>query len=73
MGLRCWKRYSCLPMHRVRVASAALAVVLLTGCTDTADVFPMNAAAHQLGPVQVSFVRTGTGRGPVTIKMADGA
>jgi hypothetical protein len=45
---------------------------LLTGCTDTADVFPMNAAAQQLGPVQASFVRTGTGRGPVTFAMADG-
>jgi hypothetical protein len=51
---------------------AALAVVLLPGCTDTADVFPMNAAAKELGPVKVSFVRTGIGRGPVTITMADG-
>ena len=53
---------------------SALAAVLLTvsGCTDTADVFPMNAAAQQLGPVRASFVRTGTGRGPVTITMADG-
>jgi len=32
----------------------ALTVVLVAGCatTDTADVFPMNAAAEQLGPVQ---------------------
>ncbi len=50
---------------------AALAVALLigsAGCTartDTADVFPMNAAAQRLGPVQASFVRTGTGRGPL--------
>jgi hypothetical protein len=57
---------------------AALAVALLigsAGCTartDTADVFPMNAAAQWLGPVQASFVRTGTGRGPVTFTMADG-
>jgi hypothetical protein len=50
----------------------ALTLVVLTGCTDTADVFPMNAAAQRLGPVQMSFVRTGTGRGPVTIKMVDG-
>jgi hypothetical protein len=51
-----------------------LAVTLMsgTGCTDTADVFPMNTAAQQLGPVQASFVRTGAGRGPITIKMADG-
>ena len=55
---------------------AALAVVLMSmsGCasTDTADTFPMNAAAQQRGPVNMSFVRTGTGRGPVTITMADG-
>jgi hypothetical protein len=59
---------------------AALAVALLTdiaGCTDAArtdmaDVFPMNAAAQRLGPVEASFVRTGTGRGPVTFTMTDG-
>jgi hypothetical protein len=57
---------------------AAFAVALLlgsAGCTartDTADVFPMNAAAQRLGPVQASFVRTGTGRGPVTFTMAGG-
>jgi hypothetical protein len=44
----------------------------LSGCTDTADVFPMNAAAKQFGPVNLSFVRTGVGKGPVTITMADG-
>lgn len=53
---------------------AVLLTGLLAGCatTDTADVFPMNAAAQRLGPVQASFVRTGTGRGPVTFTMADG-
>jgi hypothetical protein len=61
---------------------AALAVVLVTGTgctdtasvfpTDTADFFPMNTAAQHLGPVHASFVRTGVGRGPVTITMADG-
>jgi hypothetical protein len=59
---------------------AALAAALMigsAGCTDTArtdtaNVFPMNAAAQRLGPVQASFVRTGTGRGPVTFTMADG-
>jgi len=50
-----------------------LAVVLaLTACTDTADTFPLNDAAKNLGPIQASFVRTGIGRGPVTITMADG-
>jgi hypothetical protein len=54
--------------------AAALLTGLLAGCavTDTADVFPVNAAAQRLGPVQASFVRTGSGRGPVTIRMADG-
>jgi hypothetical protein len=51
---------------------AALAAALLTGCTDTADFFPMNDAAQRLGPVQASFIRTGVGRGPITITMADG-
>jgi hypothetical protein len=54
--------------------AAALLTGLLAGCavTDTADVFPTNAAAQRLGPVQASFVRTGSGRGPVSITMADG-
>ncbi len=54
---------------------AALSVAVMTGlagCTDTADTFPMNAAAKQLGPLKASFVRTGIGRGPITITMADG-
>lgn len=44
----------------------------LSACTDTADTFPMNAAAQRLGPIAVSFVRAGIGRGPITITMADG-
>jgi hypothetical protein len=32
----------------------------------------MNAAAQRLGPINASFVRTGLGRGPVTVTMADG-
>ncbi len=51
----------------------ALAVCCgLAACTDTADTFPLNDAAKKLGPVQVSFERTGIGSGPVTITMADG-
>lgn len=46
--------------------------LLTSGCADTADVFPMNTAAQQMGPVRASFVRTGIGRGPVTITMGDG-
>lgn len=56
-------------------AAAIFLLMLLSGCTgvvDTADTFPMNDAAHRLGPLKVSFVRTGIGRGPVTITMADG-
>ena len=49
-----------------------VALLSLTGCTDTADVFPLNAAAKDLGPVKASFVRTGLGHGPVTVTMADG-
>ncbi len=57
------------------MALAALGVLLTTllgGCSDKADTFPMNAAARDLGLMKVSFVRTGIGRGPVTITMADG-
>jgi hypothetical protein len=32
----------------------------------------MNDAARKLGPIQASFVRTGSARGRVTIAMADG-
>jgi hypothetical protein len=46
--------------------------LLIGGCTDTADMFPLNATAQHLGPVKASFVRTGIGRGPITITMADG-
>jgi hypothetical protein len=54
------------------LAFATLMLAVLTGCTDTADVFPMNTAAQERGPVRASFVRTGIGRGPVTITMGDG-
>lgn len=58
---------------RLTNASAiAVLLLLLAGCTDTADVFPMNDAAQHLGPVKASLMRTGTGRGPVTITMGDG-
>jgi hypothetical protein len=44
----------------------------VAACASSADTFPMNDAAKQLGPIQVSFVRTGVGEGPVTVTMADG-
>lgn len=62
----------CCPMRFLPLATLVMTLVSAAGCTDTADVFPMNAAAQQLGPVQASFLRTGVGRGPVTISMADG-
>jgi hypothetical protein len=54
------------------VALILASLLVLCGCTDTADVFPANDAAHSRGSMKVSFVRTGTGRGPVTFTMADG-
>lgn len=54
------------------VFTLASFAVLLGSCSDSADVFPMNAAAKSYGPIKASFVRTGTGQGPVTITMADG-
>jgi hypothetical protein len=53
-------------------ATALLFAIATSACTDAADVFSMNAAAHARGRLKVSFVRTGVGRGPVTITMADG-
>jgi hypothetical protein len=49
-----------------------VSLIALSGCSDTADTFPMNDAAHRLGPIKASFIRTGVGRGPITITMADG-
>jgi hypothetical protein len=47
-------------------------VAAVSGCTDTARVFPMDQAAAQAGVPKVEFVRQGIGRGPVTITMPDG-
>jgi hypothetical protein len=58
--------------RKMRRFAAVALVLALCGCADTADVFPANEAAHRLGPVKASFVRTGVGRGPITITMADG-
>jgi hypothetical protein len=58
--------------RHVLILDLIVSLVALAACTDSADVFPLNAAAHQLGPVKASFVRTGVGRGPITMTMADG-
>jgi hypothetical protein len=63
-----------------RTTVAAALCLLVAGCgpsilhpiTDTADVFPLNDAARKIGIPQASFVRQGTGQGPVTITMPDG-
>lgn len=59
-------------LHSAKCATGLAALIALGGCADTADVFPENAAAQRLGPVKATFQRTGLGRGPVTITMADG-
>jgi hypothetical protein len=55
-----------------RIAVCLALFGLLSGCADTADTFPLNDTARNLGPMHVTFVRTGMARGPVTITMADG-
>jgi len=47
-------------------------LALLGACADTADTFPMNAAAKSAGRIKIDFVRTGVGQGPVTITMPNG-
>jgi hypothetical protein len=56
-------------MLRLTLLVSLLAMV---GCSDRAETFPMNDAAHRLGPIKASFVRTGVGRGPIAFTMADG-
>jgi hypothetical protein len=58
-------------MRKLRFAPL-LAALFLSACTDTADVFPLNAAAKARGTLTATFVRTGTGEGPVTVVMGDG-
>ena len=55
----------------LRIVIAGICVGL-TGCMDTADTFPLNSAAKQIGSPKVEFARTGVGSGPVTITMPDG-
>ena len=69
---RCPARSSLAAIKGMRAIIALLVVLSGCGSSDTADTFPRNAAAHGRGPIKVSFVRTGAGRGPVTITMADG-
>jgi hypothetical protein len=50
--------------------SIVIVAVGLGGCS--AHVIPMNPSAERLGPIEVSSIRMGAPRGPVTIKMGDG-
>ncbi len=57
---------------RLSLVAVIAAAAGLSACANSADVFPLNDAAKELGPVKATFERTGLGRGPVTITMADG-
>ena len=59
-------------MAILRIGAILASCLLASACADTADTFPLNVAAKKLGPIKADFVRTGVGRGPVTITMADG-
>ena len=45
---------------------------VLSGCADTARVFPLDQASAQAGIPKFDFVRQGLGHGPVTVTMPDG-
>lgn len=57
---------------RLMLAVVLGSAALLAACMDTADTFPLNPAARQIGTPKISFQRTGVGHGPVTITMPDG-
>ena len=59
-------------LRYLQTASLLATLFVLCGCADTADIFPLNPEAQKLGPVKATFVRTGIGRGPVTVTMGDG-
>ena len=46
--------------------------ILLTACTDTARMYPIDPVSMQAGIPTIQFVRQGLGRGPVTVTMPDG-
>jgi hypothetical protein len=54
------------------IVSIALVSMLLSACTSSVDVFPLNPAAVAIGDPQISFVRQGIDQGPVTAVMPDG-
>lgn len=51
----------------------ALALAIgLSGCAETAQLYPANDAAHAMGPLKADLRRTGTNSGPISITLPDG-
>ena len=55
----------------IRALLPAVLTLALLGCTDTADLFPMNPAAQAIGVPHVEF-RRGLPHGPIKVTMPDG-
>jgi hypothetical protein len=56
----------------IRTGQLLVALGLLSACTSTADIFPLNASARAIGDPDIKFVREGIDQGPVTATMPDG-
>jgi len=56
----------------MRILAVFIGFLLLSGCTDSARIFPMDQASLQAGVPKFEFVRQGLGHGPVTITMPSG-
>jgi hypothetical protein len=56
----------------IHIGQLLVALSLLSACTSTADIFPLNASARAIGDPDIKFVREGIDQGPVTATMPDG-
>lgn len=56
----------------MRILAVFIGFLVLSGCADSARVFPIDPASMQAGTPKIEFVRQGIGRGPVTVTMPDG-
>jgi hypothetical protein len=56
----------------IHIGQFLVALSLLSACTSTADIFPLNASARAIGDPDIKFVREGIDQGPVTATMPDG-
>lgn len=66
--MTCTRNQYCMRLTR----TLAIAIVAFAGgCTDTADMFPMNEQAQAMGTPHVEF-RRGLPHGPVTVTMPTG-